>query len=74
MSRPRTPQDRLGRYLRGGVASSRAFTRFASSRSAAEGSSFGSDDTTAWHTDLYEHRGGRWQATWPQATQIGGDR
>lgn len=25
-----------------------------------------------WHTDLYERRDGRWQATWSQATQIPG--
>jgi len=30
----------------------------------------GSDDTLAWHTDLYERRDGRWQATWSQATEI----
>jgi hypothetical protein len=23
-----------------------------------------------WHTDLYEHRDGRWQVVWSQATQI----
>ena len=23
-----------------------------------------------WHTDLYEHRDGRWQAVWSQATRI----
>ena len=23
-----------------------------------------------WHTDLYEHRDGRWQAVWSQATEI----
>ena len=33
----------------------------------------GSDDTIAWHTDLYERRDGRWQATWSQATQTGGE-
>ncbi|HEX5014679.1 MAG TPA: nuclear transport factor 2 family protein [Candidatus Limnocylindrales bacterium] len=32
----------------------------------------GSDDTIAWHTDLYERRDGRWQATWSQATQTRG--
>lgn len=30
----------------------------------------GSDAVIAWHTDLYERRDGRWQATWSQATQI----
>jgi hypothetical protein len=24
-----------------------------------------------WHTDLYEHRNGRWQVVWSQATAIG---
>jgi hypothetical protein len=24
----------------------------------------------AWHTDLYEQRGGRWQVVWSQATEI----
>ena len=24
----------------------------------------------AWHTDLYERRGGQWQAVWSQATEI----
>jgi len=33
----------------------------------------GSDDTFAWHTDLYERRDGRWQATWSQATEIQGE-
>ena len=28
----------------------------------------GSDDCLVWHTDLYERRDGRWQATWSQAT------
>jgi hypothetical protein len=30
----------------------------------------GSDDGLFWHTDLYEQRDGRWQATWSQATRI----
>ena len=33
----------------------------------------GSDDIVAWHTDQYERRDGRWQATWSQATQINGE-
>jgi hypothetical protein len=26
-----------------------------------------------WHTDLYEHRDGRWQVVWSQATEIHDD-
>jgi hypothetical protein len=28
------------------------------------------DSGSFWHTDLYEVRGGRWQAIWSQATRI----
>ena len=28
------------------------------------------DVVRAWHTDIYEARGGRWQAIWSQATQL----
>ena len=30
----------------------------------------GNDQGVFWHTDLYERRDGRWQATWSQATRI----
>lgn len=30
----------------------------------------GVDSGRFWHTDLYELRGGRWQAVWSQATRI----
>jgi hypothetical protein len=30
----------------------------------------GTDAGLFWHTDLYELRGGRWQAVWSQATRI----
>ena len=30
------------------------------------------DIARAWHTDIYEARGGGWQAVWSQATQIPG--
>lgn len=32
----------------------------------------GRDSGLYWHTDLYERRDGRWQATWSQATRIPG--
>jgi hypothetical protein len=31
----------------------------------------GGTEFTAWHTDSYEFRDGRWQAVWSQATVIG---
>ena len=28
------------------------------------------DDGLFWHTDIYEHRRGRWQVVWSQATRV----
>ncbi|HEX5730840.1 nuclear transport factor 2 family protein [Microbacterium sp.] len=30
----------------------------------------GHDDGLFWHTDIYEHRRGRWQVVWSQATRV----
>jgi hypothetical protein len=39
-------------------------------RIAVRGPSGETDAGTFWHTDIYEMRGGHWQAVWSQATRI----